>query len=398
MLKRGCAAALLVCLAAAVLLSPWSAAAPSVIFTAINDVITPNMSDSTMPVRIGGQVYTPYSFLTRLLTISTHYNTTLQRLMVYNFDHTLTFDLANSITYDDAGIVYSYNAVRRNGSIYIPISLVCQVFGYYYSYITSSPLGPVVRVNTGDVSISDETLVERASGRMQQIYDAYVDSLAPPEEEPDDEPDSPDTPSQPDDQTEEETSPGNVYLAFEGELGAETDSILDTLSQWEVKAAFFVSGDVTGDNADRLRRIFAEGHAVGLYAPGEYTSMQDMLDALSAQNEALRSVIHCGTRLLWMPGSAGLSQEQRDALINAGYRLWEDNLDPRADVRTAYSVRVNVRTLLRGMERSAVIRLMNNEASSGALGGVISDLRGQDNTILTIREWDTPINGAREIR
>ena len=396
-MKRGCAAVLALCLAAAILVSPWSGAAPSVIFTAVNDVFTPNMTDETMPVRIGGQVYTPYSLLTRLLTVSTHYNTTLQRLMVYNFDHTLTFDLANSITYDDSGIVYSYNAVRRNGTIYIPISLVCQVFGYYYSYITASPLGPVVRVNTGDVTISDAVLVERGGDRMQQIYDAYVSSLAPEEEEPDDEPAAPDTPSAPD-EPEETSTPGNVYLAFEGQLGPETDAILDTLSQWGVKAAFFISGEVTGDNADRLRRIFAEGHAVGLYAPGEYASMQDMLDALSAQNEAMRSVIRCGTRLLWMPGSSGLSQQQRDALINAGYRLWEDNLDPRAEVRTAYSVRVNVRTLLRGMERSAVVRLLNNEASAEALGGIISDLRSRDNTILTIREWDTPINGAREIR
>ena len=99
-----------------------------------------------------------------------------------------------------------------------------------------------------------------------------------------------------------------------------------------------------------------------------------------------------------MPGSGSLTQEQRDAIIGAGYRLWEDNLDPRADAREAYSVRVNGRTILQSMERNAVVRLLNNKASAEALPGILSDLNRGGHDVQVIREWHTPVNSAREIR
>ena len=99
-----------------------------------------------------------------------------------------------------------------------------------------------------------------------------------------------------------------------------------------------------------------------------------------------------------MPGSRSLTQEQRDALIGAGYRLWEDNLDPRADERSAYSVRANVRTILQSMERNAVVRLLSNEASAEALPGILSDLSRTGHDIQVIREWHTPVNSAQEMR
>ncbi len=398
-MKRFAAVLALLCLTLAVLCAMHVSAAPSVTFTVINDVFTQNLSSGQMPVRIGGQVYIPYNTLSRLMSVKYYYNEKEQRVLVYNFDYTLTFDLANSISYDESGVVYSHNAVRRSGTIFLPAALICNKFGFYFSYITSAPLGPIVRINTEEVTVPDSVLVEKAQERMQQIYDAYVASIEPSTDNPGDT-SNPVTPSDPGGQNPpagDLSAPANVYLAFEGPLNETTGGILDSLSQWDEKAAFFIAGEVDGQR-DTLRRIFAEGHTIGLYVPGQYASSDELLRALDEQNEALCAVLHTKARLVWMPGSRQLTQQQRDALIGAGYRLWEDNLDPRADMRTAYSVRVNVRNILRGMQYSAVVRLLSNEASAEALPGILSDLRQAGNSVQTIREWSTPVNSAREIR
>lgn len=388
-MKRG-AALLLASLMLMTLLAPMAAVSPSVIFIALNDTLQ-SVTDETMPVRLGGQIYIPYTMLSRLSAISVYYNLREQRILVYNFDYTLTFDLANSITYDEAGVVYSYNAVRRNGTVFVPASLVCQKFGFNYSYITGLPLGSLVRINVTGVPLSDSEYADRVADRMQQLYDEYIESKEPSNEEPG-ETTEPGGTEEPDTR-----DPVNVYLAFEGPLTEYTESILNSLRSAGEQAAFFISGEIAGQN-DILRRLLGEGHTIGLYAPGEYESIDELVVALDAQNDALSAVLHTRARLVWMPGSSDLTQEQRDVLIAAGYRLWEDNLDPRADTRNAYSVRVNVRTILQSMERNAVVRLMSNEASAEALPDILSDLKRLGHDVQTIREWDTPVNGAREIR
>ncbi len=394
-MKRLAAAAMLLFVLLSLVPAPRTAAASDVIFTAVNDVFVSNLSADTMPVRIGSQMYVPHSTLARLLTVKTYYNEKEQRLLVYNFDHVLTFDLANSITYDETGVVYSHNAVRRSGTVFVPAPLVCEKFGYYYSYITSAPLGPVVRINSEAVTVPDSVLIEKAQGRMQQIYDAYIASTAPDpggQTDPDLPPADPDQPEPGD----PEYSP-SVYLAFTGEPGSDAGAVLDALAQSQTTAAFFVSGDLAACR-QTLRRIFSEGHTLGLYAPGPHTSAEALLSGLEQQNELLSEILHTKTRLVFIPGCRSLAQSTRDALAAAGYRLWEDNVDPRSESRSGYSVRVNVRNMVSGMQYSAVVKLLCNASSAEALPGIVRDLQSAGSELLTIREWDTPINSAREIR
>ena len=63
------AALLLACLIFALPAVSMSAVAPAVIFTAVNDAVQA-LSEDTMPVRVGGQVYVPYLTLSRLSPIS----------------------------------------------------------------------------------------------------------------------------------------------------------------------------------------------------------------------------------------------------------------------------------------------------------------------------------------
>ncbi|MPQ43220.1 polysaccharide deacetylase family protein [Clostridium tarantellae] len=57
-----------------------------------------------------------------------------------------------------------------------------------------------------------------------------------------------------------------VYLTFDdGPGGKVTEKILDTLKKEEVKATFFVIGELAKDQPNIINRIYNEGHAIGLH-------------------------------------------------------------------------------------------------------------------------------------
>ena len=369
-------------------------AAGDVTFTVVNDLFVPTMSDANMPLRRNGQTYLPYTMLTWLITVKVYYNKEYQRLLVYDTDRmlTMTFDLAAGIAYDDAGTELKPNAIRYNGTIYVPVSVICQVFGFTSSYITSSPLGNVVRISTEEVTVPDGVLVVRAAERMKQIYQDYLATKQPGQE--------PGTPADPDPKPTDDPqkTPKLVYLAFEGPLNDATDRMLDILAAHGATASFFI-GASDAQREDTLRRMFAEGHTVGILAPQDKTMTEDaMRGAISDTSDALRDILHTRPHLLCVPGSAGLSMAARDVLVADGYRIWEKNVDPRADDRTAAGIRLNVEYLLKKMTRSAVVRLTSNDTVAEALPGILDYLHGEGSSVIAIREWDTPINGAREVR
>lgn len=367
-------------------------AAGEVTFTVINDVFVPSVTDDTMPLRRNGQSYVPYSVLLRLITVKVHNNKTLQRLLVYDFDHTLTFDLASGMAYDDAGTLYEPNAIRHNGTIYVPVSVICRVFGFTSSYITSSPIGNIVRISSEEITVPDEVLAVRAAERMQQLYDDYLASKKEPEEP------VPPVDPEPENPNDEQKVPKLVFLEFEGALNDATERILDILSVRGYTASFFVS-EADTPKEDTLRRVFAEGHTIGIFASKEKAASADMMrESIERTSDAVRGVLHTRPRLLCVPDVAELDTAQRDALIADGYRIWEANADPYADDRTATGIRLNVERLLQRMTRSAVIRLTSNDAVAEALPGILDYLKNEGATVLAIREWDTPINGAREVR
>ena len=60
--------------------------------------------------------------------------------------------------------------------------------------------------------------------------------------------------------------PKTVYLTFDDGPSERTDEILRVLAQKDVKATFFVIGQDKEDNLERMRRIVAEGHTIGMHS------------------------------------------------------------------------------------------------------------------------------------
>ena len=385
-----------------------SSAAPDVIFTAINDTFLRGLSPSTMPTIIGGQAYVPYTTFTAAPNpglIGT-YDGVNNQLVLYNINRILTFDMANAITRDEQGTVYAAGAVRRNGTYYVPARVVCEAFGFRYSLIPGNLLGPIVRINTDGSGLSDDYLVSRGFSVMRTIYDQYQRDYGAPAEDPepssDPEP-QPDPPQiQPEQPDPDESLAGKVvYLAVVGDVNEYTAEILDILQANRYTAAFFVTPRAQGENADYLLRAAASGHVIGVNLYGEgssFDSTEQLLAQAQDTQQVIRAVIKTRARALMVPGgSASLTQEQRDALIQAGYRLWDGSgqTDLWASANDIYSASLSQ---LRRAPGNAVICLGNNPAGAQALSSLASFFRSHDIEVRSLSETATPVNQIQEMR
>lgn len=71
-----------------------------------------------------------------------------------------------------------------------------------------------------------------------------------------------------------------VYLTFNSVPGENTRQLLDVLNTYQVKATFFVSGEVTEENQDIIKRIVDEGHTLGMHSfSNQYSTLYASVEA-----------------------------------------------------------------------------------------------------------------------
>lgn len=102
-----------------------------------------------------------------------------------------------------------------------------------------------------------------------------------------------------------------VYLTFDDGPSENTDKILEILDQYDVKAAFFVSGQYgTEEERDqRLRSILEHGHTLGLHTWSHdyekiYASVDSFLADLNHINEAVYAATGYQASLIRFPGGS----------------------------------------------------------------------------------------------
>jgi peptidoglycan-N-acetylglucosamine deacetylase len=133
------------------------------------------------------------------------------------------------------------------------------------------------------------------------------------------------------------TDPPTVYLTFDdGPNPATTPDLLDVLAREQVHATFFlIDRHITDDTAPIVRRIAAEGHAIGLHShtrrytvmsPGELartlTAEADRIEQISGSRPCAAFRPHAGWRSASM--YAGLRRIDHK-LIGWGWRMWDFN-------------------------------------------------------------------------
>ncbi|MBI2828225.1 MAG: polysaccharide deacetylase family protein [Acidobacteria bacterium] len=142
-------------------------------------------------------------------------------------------------------------------------------------------------------------------------------------------------------------APATVYLTFDdGPNPATTPDLLDVLAREHVPATFFViDRHLTDRTAPIVRRMFAEGHAVGLHSASRRYMLLDAAELASTLTGAAdRIEMLTGTRPCrafrphagWRNGEMYVGLQRNDyRLIGWGWMLWDWNWFKR---RTADSI------------------------------------------------------------
>ena len=191
-----------------------------------------------------------------------------------------------------------------------------------------------------------------------------------------------------------------MYLTFCGAPDKNTAAVLDTLSESGRTAAFFLPVKSADWTDDTVRRIAAEGHTLALLLDADEKASGDALvEQLTLANERLRLLTGVQTRIVSVStGCAQLSRAQRDALIAAGYRLWDATLDAGDEKGTAARAYAETAQRFSETDAAVVLRLHHSAATAEALAALSAYMTRQGIPSGTISLAITPINGADETR
>ncbi len=380
----------------------FSIPAPShaLTLTAVNDSILP-LSDSTMPARLGGEIYVPYSVFSQLGVSA---STSDGVLDLSANGETLSFSPAEGYVYDQNLNSYSTPAYSMNGTTYVPVKLCCGKFGLSYSTLAVAG-ETVLRVTDGSAS-SDSAFAAAKAGTIENTINSYKGISSSNGNSSNGNSSNSGTTAKPDEPpipTVEEKptrKPARVYLTFYGTPDKNTAAILDTLSETGRTAAFFLPTESAAWSDDTVRRIAAEGHTLALLLDAdEKASGEALVERLTLANERLRLLTGMQTRIVSVStGCAKLSDAQRDALIAAGYRLWDTTLDAGDEKGTAARAYAVTAQHFSETDATVVLRLHHSAATAEALSSLSAYMTRQSIPVATISLALTPINDANETR
>ena len=295
---------------------PMPAAAANLYFTGINDSVAP-LTSSSMPYWSGGTLYVPYTVFDAnqngvgvSLGLYTSYNHRSHIVTIFNLKQMLVFDLERGTCRDDmTGAAYDARAVMRYGKPYVPLYVVCSVFGLEYSYNQLSYIsqGYLVRIKSADAVLDDGLFIDRARELINNRLRDYTQSLSPAET-------TPTVPVSPSEPPEVDGSNVATYLAFRCESADGLPAILNTLDGTGQYALFFLAPQVIEEEGGLVRRILGTGHSVGILArEGEE-------EAISRGRLALEELAHTRTTLAYVPDGA------RAGLEEQGWVCWKETL------------------------------------------------------------------------
>ena len=309
--------ALTLLLALVLLLSPGAALAAdsSVCFIAINDNL---LQLSSQAYSQSGQYYVPVSVFSEF-RIYNDYHSAISTARLYSATKQMFFNVATGETYDSENNFYTSSAIMLGSTVYVPVDFVCRQFGLSWSYIRGSGYGDVCRITNGAASLTDSQFLAAARPLMASRYNEYTGSALNPVQG---------------SGTGVSSGDNVVFLSFQGLPSAE---LLNTLSIYGVRAAFFLTSTDIAANPETVRRIVGEGHNIGVLcydAPGSmYEAAADALwsrarvatvmlasasreyDAICRQYAAESGLAYCGMTLDGVRGGSGLTVAALEDLL-----------------------------------------------------------------------------------
>jgi peptidoglycan/xylan/chitin deacetylase (PgdA/CDA1 family) len=197
-----------------------------------------------------------------------------------------------------------------------------------------------------------------------------------------------------------------VYLTFDSTPGSNTEQILDVLDTYQLKATFFVAGDISEDYYDTVRRIVDDGHSLGMRSfADQYSTIYASTDAFESDffeiSDFLYELTGVRCNLYRFPGGSSNEISNVDMaefvhILNANEISYFDWNVSAGDAASDYSVEDVVNNVVEGVSQYKTSVVLLHDASDKsttveALASLIEALQGMDAQILPIDENTTRI-------
>jgi hypothetical protein len=279
----------------------------------------------------------------------THVHAGVRRWIAFNIDNrdAYTYDPVNQ-SYREVPGAYAILSGRGGNNIYVPARAVAETIGLRFEWnreFNSVRISDGRATKTFEELLRNYSIITEPPTTRPPVTTAPPTTPTPPTEPPPPTPPQPPGPTiptappettpEPETTTPENTRDINNYLMFysgappqyEDNLG----QVLNYLNEHEIRAMFFMSGAEIMAAPDKLRRIFASGHDVGIKIDGsDYETPDDLISEVEAVNGYIYSLIKQKTRFYIITPDFDDVEYMKDCineLRKAGYYLCRDNIN-----------------------------------------------------------------------
>lgn len=302
-----------------------------------------------MPEVVNGVTYLPVRFFAEAMGARIDYNAANETVFIQSGSQHVQIDIPHKKITTSAGVTTSFNLFMKQDRLMVPFRFVGETFGYDVSY---TPNGPIARAKDSRARLTDE-----------QVYIANKQTIL----------------------AEKAKLPDKIaYLTFDDGPNQYTAQILDTLARYEAKATFFMLQGGIDSYPAQVKRMAQHGHGLALHgvthnASRIYASAWAVVNEMEACNAALTRVTGLRTNMVRVPygSKPWMTQSYRDALVNAGYRMWDwtvDSFDSRSINPNPDDIVQEVADQTAG-QNAPVILLHDRQATLEALPRILQHLQ-----------------------
>nr|MBQ4320367.1 polysaccharide deacetylase family protein [Clostridia bacterium] len=303
---------------------------------------------------LNGVYYVPVTFFDAVDGCDMKTNDYLGNVMLTYGRKYITFDTTTrTIAYtEEGGSFFMQTYMLRTDTLWVPIQEVALALGIHYEKTNYRGVD-IIRLNNGYAAYTLDALAE--------MYNA--DETSKPETS------SSVTETQPpvtsDTTGTDELGERLIYLTFEDLPNENTDDILNILSLYGYKAAFFLNGNAVSENSDSVRSIIIGGHTPGLHTMTQNDAafrrdFELFVSELEEENTLLEKLFHLRTRIIRAPeGSASsrkaitISTENGERLHEMGYIIWDWNVNV-PDTSSYYTAKQIAAKAIEGIKQYTV--------------------------------------------
>lgn len=318
--------------------------------------------EDKLPIeKVRGIYYVPASLFAQLDGYEIRVNTK-QKTFIIEYDDGkkfLSFDTASGFAMNHNGVQIYIPTYEFHDERYVPAEELCKRLGLKLEQTVSSVTGEVALRVRDSSSVRDIVLL---------IYDNYPGFYSPETTVTTPITTAPITAAPPSTTADETSEPApeltdrTIYITIEDSPGEYTEELLGLLDLYGCKATFFVVGDNVRSSPALLAKIASAGHAIGLHTMNhQKPDAATILEDIEAENELISGYIRKKS-LIWRApeGSylSGINRALEMTLNNAGYLVWDWNIEPTG--RTAAKKSESVIDGIWNHE-TAVIRITENK-------------------------------------